>query len=337
MGDIRTYFPSGNFLLAILALLIVVILVGLANEYTPTEKTVVYQNPSGTLKARSIDSLVTAATSVDTDSDGLKDWEEALWRTDPKKKDSDGDGTTDGEEIRLKRDPLKKGPADALTAEQIAAGTLGSVENLSATDKFARDFFAQYVQAKQSGESVDAVTQSQIVSQVLSQSNLTSAARVYAEGDLTVHNDGSSAALKSYGNAMGTVLKADPYEGGREREIDIANRALATQNKSELAKLDPIIVVYTSMIKNMLTVSVPRDVVAYHLPLLNSLNGILESIRGMKKILDDPAAGLGSVVLYKKSIESFLIASTNVSAFYKTKEVVFTKDENGVYFVGLSQ
>jgi hypothetical protein len=35
---------------------------------------------------------------VDTDLDGLKDWEEALWGTDPKNPDTDGDGTADGRE-----------------------------------------------------------------------------------------------------------------------------------------------------------------------------------------------------------------------------------------------
>ena len=51
--------------------------------------------------------------SFDADSDGLLDWEEALWGTNPKLADSDHDGTPDGEEVRLKRDPKKAGPNDA--------------------------------------------------------------------------------------------------------------------------------------------------------------------------------------------------------------------------------
>ena len=39
----------------------------------------------------------------DTDNDGLKDWEEILWKTDPNNPDTDGDKTTDGEEIKLNR------------------------------------------------------------------------------------------------------------------------------------------------------------------------------------------------------------------------------------------
>ena len=72
-----------------------------------------YQNrppPTG----RALDASALAAATQDSDGDGLRDWEEALWRTDPQNSDSDGDGTPDGEEIRRNRDPLKRGPKDGV-------------------------------------------------------------------------------------------------------------------------------------------------------------------------------------------------------------------------------
>ncbi len=50
----------------------------------------------------------------DTDNDNLKDWEEALWKTDPRVADTDGDGTNDGAEIKSQRNPLVAGPNDIL-------------------------------------------------------------------------------------------------------------------------------------------------------------------------------------------------------------------------------
>ncbi len=38
---------------------------------------------------------------TDTDQDGLKDWEEVLWKTDPNNPDTDGDGITDYEEAKI--------------------------------------------------------------------------------------------------------------------------------------------------------------------------------------------------------------------------------------------
>ena len=58
--------------------------------------------------------LDASLTLKDTDQDGLKDWEEALWKTNPKNPDTDGDGTSDGEEVNSGRDPNKKGPDDLL-------------------------------------------------------------------------------------------------------------------------------------------------------------------------------------------------------------------------------
>jgi hypothetical protein len=51
----------------------------------------------------------------DSDGDGLKDWEEKIYGTDPNNPDTDGDGTSDGDEIKSSRNPLKKGPDDGIS------------------------------------------------------------------------------------------------------------------------------------------------------------------------------------------------------------------------------
>ncbi|OGZ33560.1 MAG: hypothetical protein A2Y98_01335 [Candidatus Portnoybacteria bacterium RBG_19FT_COMBO_36_7] len=52
--------------------------------------------------------------NLDSDSDGLPDWQEKIYKTDPKKADTDGDGYMDGEEVASGYDPTKKAPNDAL-------------------------------------------------------------------------------------------------------------------------------------------------------------------------------------------------------------------------------
>jgi len=60
-------------------------------------------------------------TATDSDNDGLKDWEEVLWKTDPKNPDTDGDGTPDGEEIKTWRNPLVRAPNDKFLTDEIAS------------------------------------------------------------------------------------------------------------------------------------------------------------------------------------------------------------------------
>ncbi len=54
----------------------------------------------------------------DSDYDGLKDWEEDLYGTDPYNSDTDDDGYLDGEEVASGYDPLKKAPNDKIVKNQ---------------------------------------------------------------------------------------------------------------------------------------------------------------------------------------------------------------------------
>lgn len=49
-------------------------------------------------------------TLIDTDQDGLKDWEEVLWGTDPQNPDTDGDGVNDGDFVQNQQQDINKKP-----------------------------------------------------------------------------------------------------------------------------------------------------------------------------------------------------------------------------------
>lgn len=57
--------------------------------------------------------------SKDSDNDGLMDWQENTWQTDPCKPDTDKDGYLDGEEVTAGYDPTKPAPNDKLTNEEL--------------------------------------------------------------------------------------------------------------------------------------------------------------------------------------------------------------------------
>jgi len=81
-----------------------------------------------------------AFTNVDTDGDGLRDWEEEVWGTDPNNVDSDGDGLNDGQEVRDDRDPAKNG-SDRLTDSRLAnvytAYKQRSLKNINYTEQIS--------------------------------------------------------------------------------------------------------------------------------------------------------------------------------------------------------
>src|SRR5690606_29956249 len=88
---------------------------------------VVYFNRKDGASERSINNAVSVsegaesfdptAFELDTDGDGLRDWEESLWGTDLNEPDTDRDGMGDGEEVESGRDPLIPGPNDQAEVE----------------------------------------------------------------------------------------------------------------------------------------------------------------------------------------------------------------------------
>lgn len=70
-------------------------------------------------KGEKVSRIEVDASQIDSDRDGLKDWEEMLRGTNPQNPDSDGDGTSDGEEVAKGRNPLLAGPNDFIK-EKIA-------------------------------------------------------------------------------------------------------------------------------------------------------------------------------------------------------------------------
>ncbi len=95
----------------------------------------------------------TNESAIDTDGDGLLDWQESLYGSSPDSFDTDGDGTSDGDEILAGRDPSVAGPDDSLinsgtllnTDFDVAGFTPGSL-----TDFFSKDLFTNYLNLKKS-------------------------------------------------------------------------------------------------------------------------------------------------------------------------------------------
>jgi hypothetical protein len=75
----------------------------------------------------------------DTDSDGVKDWEEALWGTDPLKGDTNDDGISDKDDIDKKKFALNQ------------QNTGGDISEGNETDVFSKELFTTLISLKETG------------------------------------------------------------------------------------------------------------------------------------------------------------------------------------------
>jgi len=146
------YAPSKKFILFILALLVLGGVFWILRNNNSNRK----QANNNDLKQQYNGPVIAEEIAKDSDGDGLKDWEEALWKTDPNNPDTDGDGTPDGQEIKEGRDPLVPGPDDRLKAPEAGTTTedgtpspslekFSSATKESLTEAISRQFFNDYL------------------------------------------------------------------------------------------------------------------------------------------------------------------------------------------------
>ena len=87
--------------------------------------------------------------NIDTDGDGLRDWEEELLGTDPNNPDTDGDGFLDGEEINSGHNPLVKAPGDSQVFYPMPLGEKYNITNKLLNDENVKILLDSYTSQKE--------------------------------------------------------------------------------------------------------------------------------------------------------------------------------------------
>ncbi len=276
--------------------------------------------------------LLSNQSTQDKDNDGLKDWEEVLWKTDLNNSDTDNDGTKDGEEISLGRNPLVKGPKDLL--EKVDTPTTASDENLTLTDKFARDFFAIYAAQKQLGKTPDPELEKTLVNNFL-QSNLDVKNKmVYDISDIRFGQDNTEKALKAYGNDIGAILIKNGNVITITETLLIVKNSMETGDKKELEKLNNLILSHRGVVSDLLLLNVPSILISEHLAFINSAQAIVEDVEEMKHILDDPIQSLIYLrrYIYTSSAGTFE-SLQKIKTFLFSHRVTFQQGESGYVLI----
>ncbi len=278
-------------------------------------------------------SNVDLVAEQDTDKDGLKDWEEVLWRTDPQKADTDSDGTADGKEVELERNPTVKGPNDKIADNPFAQNQDGAkAEPLTATDRFARDLFTQYMTAKQANGGIPLTSneQKEIALDMLDKSDTILVKAEYDRTDLILAKDSSPETIRAYGNDLGRIIKT--YSISARDEGIILSDSVKAEDPDLLKELDPIIKAYQNLLNNFLKTKVPTNASFIHLALVNSFSDILSTVKGMQNIYEDPLVTLQAAGHFPDARGSMLIALQRVNTYFRENSVIFTEGETGYLF-----
>ena len=224
--------------------------------------------------------------SKDTDSDGIPDWEEGLYGTDPTKKE-----TTPGV-------PDSTAIANLKTSQVLISTDNPEPENLTKTDKFSRDLFATVAATTQSG-ALDQSTADQIGSSLAANIQNSPQGKVYTLNDIKIIKDDSIQAVKKYNDATDSIHAKYPGKGD---PLDVLQRFVVDENTvdvSVLAELTPIIGQTNNIISALVKTSVPQSLAQMHLDFINGLEKMSENLNSIQLYDTDPVVAMGAINQYE--------------------------------------
>lgn len=240
----------------------------------------------------------TRQNQPDSDNDGLKDWEEELWQTDPNNPDTDGDEFKDGEEIIANHSPLIKAPEDNLMDEDYKALALVRTATLEKNAPLLN---------------TAAVGLRPIVR--------------YEEKNLKTADFTDAATLTNYGREVAKIL-AEHFQKDIENEIKTVLMVMENKKADELAPVTRSRELYLETAKKLLAVTVPATAVAVHLELINALAGVAELDFNMEKVFQEPVVALESARIYPFRYAALLNAVQNINRYFVEQNIRFAEEDN---------
>ena len=247
----------------------------------------------------------------DSDGDGITDWEEALWGTDPKNKETFG--IPDATYIKNKRAEIKANGNTDTTKN-------GSTE--TETEKFAKQFFASYAAMKTSGQDDTTINDfSSALAQKVSDPVIVDQ---YKEENIKISDKDDKNDKKNYYITVASLFDTYKKAGIGDELMYAGNMASAgttedVQSKNALLEISNA---YKNFSQKLLLTPVPKSLVTYHLKMINSSNNTSIAIQNMSKMLLDPIIGISGTSQYQKQSNDFINSVKELESFLSSNGII---------------
>jgi hypothetical protein len=234
---------------------------------------------------------------------------------------------TDWENSLKINSPKNFGGITNLVATSTESST--TEENLTATDRFSREFFTQYLNIKKSGATVDENTGLNLVDKLLTQDyGSQPEEKVYSDSDMVIIYSNNTNSLREYGNSLGSIVNK-PLPPNYEQEIVVLSKVNDTGNTEYFKKLGPNVKRYQEMRDKMLALPVPMDLKNVHLAFINSISAMLEGVKGMTLMDTDPVGATKMIARYEDGLKLLPLAIQTMASYFAKQGVIFSPSESG--------
>jgi Bacterial TSP3 repeat len=298
----------GFVLIAVVLVIASTIFVSKIKAQTPVADIKSVEGDINLLVSRNIS---TDFKTADSDGDGLPDWQEELYGSDPKKADTDGDGTNDGDEIKLDRDPTIHGPKDPLiTRKDLINTEVGSSTPGSVTDNASIELFSKYMMLKKQG-ALKPEDEAKLVDDISKKVTATASLKdKYTLKDLTVV-ESTNQTITIYGDRVAQAALALYYEMDSYKNL---------QDAEYLLKISASYKKYGDTLLGITVPTVTQDV---HLVLVNYMYKTSTFFEVLSKADADPMTGLVVASQYRATQTNENQLYTTLGQYFKNNGILF--------------
>ncbi len=221
---------------------------------------------------------------VDSNDNGIPDWEERLWGMNPNK-----NGEKNKEFILSKRATLNQ--------ENTVLDNIVENSEIAENETLARDFFALVMAMGESGELNEESMQS-LSDLVGEKIESTPIEDIYTQNMLTIKGDSPSEKSLYYENLKKLTEKYQDANIGDE--LSLIAQGLINENPQAPEVATSIALAYQSFGKALIEIPVPESFSLRHLSLANNYEKTGQSLLGLTKLLSEPVTGMKALINYKK-------------------------------------
>lgn len=263
--------------------------------------------------AEDTEELLRDYASRDTDADGLPDWQEALYGTDPSRTDSDGDGVTDGDAARQGLLVTQRLVTDTSVSAGPGAAPEGTAVPGSLTDEFSKAFFEAYLLAWNGTPLSEEAQQSLLNSLLVDFSRRAQELLVSKYGDKDISTSASVTAT-AYANKLERLINENEVPKGEGDPIALASAFIDNEDDSVQPKIERLARFYRTVADGLVRMDAPESLRAEHLALARAFDTSARSIEAIANYKKDPLAVLGALSLIRPSAKELVLGLQGVAA-----------------------
>lgn len=265
--------------------------------------------------AATAEALLKSYATKDSDADGLPDWQEALYGTDPTNPESVKAGVLDADAVAQGLVSPRFSNETAVVADNsVIPGVTAGPTTL--TDQFSKELFSQYLAARAKTTPTSAEI-NDFVSKRLDNLLATRYPITYSLKDIKKGSASGPSALRTYAASAEFAITSQKLKE-TQTELDYFELVVKKDDASAAKSVGAIGAMYSATAKSLLAVTVPPEAQSAHLALVNGYARIGAAVTDMASIQSDPVRGLVGISKYTELATQLTQSLASLNGVFKT-------------------